>query len=144
MPTTNLIRDNPLPRRLRDIRVVKRRTCASNLVVVMTSESHKGLETEQILNEHNVDEVSLHIDCDSNTVPVTARAPSDIAALIVKPNGTAAKPLSCLTGRLQLLLGPASAHRLLSYHDNESTSNYKCHWQCLKLKSPGQDRPVTI
>ena len=90
----------------------------------MTSESHKGLETEQILNEHNVDEVtvSLHIDCDSNT----ARAPSDIAALIVNPNGTAAKPLSCLTGRLQLLLGPASAHRLLSYHDNS-----------LKVKIPG-------
>jgi hypothetical protein len=38
-----------------------------------------------LANEHNVEEISLHIDCDSNT----ARAPSDVAALIVKPNGTA-------------------------------------------------------
>ena len=33
--------------------------------------------------EHNVDEVTLHIQCDANT----ARASSDIAALIVKPKG---------------------------------------------------------
>ena len=32
-----------------------------------------------------MEEVSLHINCDSNT----ARAPSDITALIVKHNGTA-------------------------------------------------------
>ena len=38
-----------------------------------------------LANEHNVEEISLHIDCDSNT----ARAPSDVAALMVKPNGTA-------------------------------------------------------
>ena len=31
-----------------------------------------------LANEHNVEEISLHINCDSNT----ARAPSDIAALI--------------------------------------------------------------
>jgi hypothetical protein len=37
----------------------------------------------QLPIEHNVEEVTLHITCDANT----ARATSDIAALIVKPKG---------------------------------------------------------
>ena len=39
----------------------------------------------QLPTEHNIDEVTLHIESDANT----ARAPSDIAALIVKPKGVA-------------------------------------------------------
>ena len=38
-----------------------------------------------LANEHNLEEICLHINSDSDT----ARAPSDIAALIVAPTGTA-------------------------------------------------------
>ena len=68
------IKDNPLPQQLRD--VVKR-------CMLQTNDLAKKLRN--LANEHNVEEISLHIDCDSNT----ARAPSDVAALMVKPNGTA-------------------------------------------------------
>ena len=68
------LRDNPLPQRLRDI--VKR---------CMLQTNDLAQKLRNLANEHNVEDISLHINCDSNT----ARAPSDIAALIVKPNGTA-------------------------------------------------------
>jgi hypothetical protein len=68
------IKDNPLPQQLRD--VVKR---------CMLQTNDLAQKLRNLANEHNVEEVSLHINCDSNT----ARAPSDITALIVKHNGTA-------------------------------------------------------
>ena len=68
------IKDNLVPQQLRDI--VKRCMLQTNNLAQIL---------RNLANEHNVEEVSLHINCDSNT----ARAPSDIAALIVKPNGTA-------------------------------------------------------
>ena len=60
-------KDNPLPQQLRD--VVKR---------CMLQTNDLAQKLRNLANEHNVEEVSLHINCDSNT----ARAPSDIAALI--------------------------------------------------------------
>jgi hypothetical protein len=68
------IKDTLLPQRLRG--VVKR---------CMLQTNDLAQKLRNLANEHNVEEVCLHINCDSNT----ARAPSDIAALIVKPNGTA-------------------------------------------------------
>jgi hypothetical protein len=57
------IKDDPLPQQLRD--VVKR-------CMLQTNDLAKKLRN--LANEHNVEEISLHIDCDSNT----ARAPSDV------------------------------------------------------------------
>ena len=61
------LRDNPLPQRLRGI--VKR-------CMLQTNDLARTLRN--LANEHDVEEISLHINSDSNT----ARAPSDIAALV--------------------------------------------------------------